>query len=96
MAVGTRCAVSAGDGGIVFCGNIPLRFFNVNFRELTVNCGRRDTACRVRRRRWYCLLRTCASVVLNVNCRELTVNYRELWPYDIPETVFLFNMNYQE
>ena len=36
------------------------------------------------------------DVVFNVNCRELTVNYRELWPYDIPETVFLFEMNYYE
>ena len=36
------------------------------------------------------------DVVFNVNCRELTVNYRELWPYDIPETVFLFNVNFRK
>ena len=29
------------------------------------------------------------DIVFNVNFRELTVNYRELWPYDIHETVYL-------
>ncbi len=45
--------------GAVFYGCDVI--FNVNCRELTVNCGRRDTVCRVRKRRWYCFLRKYPS-----------------------------------